>query len=105
MVEQHPNTDLYRVPGHESWNLTWNDLKPGAMYWDTRFDPGERLSVKLPNNAEWLIDRRPPIWTRTGEPPNITVTPSINHQGQYHGHLSAGILTEDVEGRTFTQGT
>lgn len=95
MVEEHPDATLYKLAGTEEW-IGWDQLKPGAMFWDTRFDNPKRLAVKLPSGVPWLIDRS---WKRTGEPPNITVTPSINHQGKYHGHLQNGYLTDDCEGR------
>ncbi len=32
-------------------------------------------------------------WTRTGEPPMVTVTPSLNvNREEWHGHLTAGQL-------------
>lgn len=40
-------------------------------------------------------------WTVTGEVPNITATPSINMPGRYHGWLTNGILSDDLEGRTY----
>lgn len=40
-------------------------------------------------------------WTVTGTPPNITVTPSINMVGTYHGWLTNGVLSDDLEGRTY----
>lgn len=49
-------------------------------------------------------------WVVTGEqkgPPmtwlleHITVTPSINIVGIYHGWLKGGILSDDLEGRTY----
>lgn len=40
-------------------------------------------------------------WTVTGELPNITVHPSINCVGIYHGWIRDGILTDDCEGRKF----
>jgi hypothetical protein len=40
-------------------------------------------------------------WTVTGEPPCITVTPSINCVGEYHGFIRDGIIGDDVEGRRF----
>lgn len=43
-------------------------------------------------------------WTVTGDPPNITVSPSINAVGDYHGWLQNGVLSDDCEGRTFPQG-
>ena len=40
-------------------------------------------------------------WTVTGKPPLITATPSINMVGKYHGWLTDGILSDDLEGRTY----
>jgi hypothetical protein len=40
-------------------------------------------------------------WTVTGEAPDITVSPSINMVGVYHGFIQNGVITDDVEGRTF----
>ena len=40
-------------------------------------------------------------WTVTGEAPNITVAPSINCVGTYHGWLQNGVLSDDVEGRAY----
>ncbi len=87
--------------------VLFNDLKPGAMW----SDDGE-LTVKLPSGSEWNMDRGRllnaakkgrdfPQWTRTGEAPNVTAHPSINHVGQYHGWLKNGVLTDDCEGRTY----
>ena len=40
-------------------------------------------------------------WTVTGEPPNITVDPSINIEGYWHGWIKNGVITADVDGRKF----
>jgi hypothetical protein len=40
-------------------------------------------------------------WTVTGTPPLITVTPSINAVGSYHGYIKNGIISDDCEGRKF----
>lgn len=42
-------------------------------------------------------------WKVVGDLPLITATPSINIIGLYHGFITAGILTADCEGRTFTE--
>jgi hypothetical protein len=112
--------DLGYPPPHEmrtfeladGSHVFWRDLKPGAMW----FEDGE-LVVKLPGGAvgnEWNVDRgrainverekagkkeRLPQWHRTGEPPNVTATPSINWVGNYHGWLTKGVLSDDVDGR------
>lgn len=44
---------------------------------------------------------QPDGWVVTGAPPDLTVAPSINAQGTYHGFLQNGVLTDDCEGRQF----
>jgi hypothetical protein len=67
------------------------------------------LFVVLPNGEEFCPDfcyshtrgNTQAGWTVTGEAPNITVSPSINCIGRFHGWLQNGVISEDVEGRTF----
>lgn len=40
-------------------------------------------------------------WVVKGIPPKITVTPSINAVGRYHGFITNGIISDDCEGRKF----
>lgn len=35
-------------------------------------------------------------WTVSGVPPNITVSPSINMVGRYHGFLQNGVIGDPV---------
>lgn len=73
---------------------------PGAMfetYWRPalRKEDGRAISAVCPNGEVWCIDEEASsggFWERTGEPPNLTVTPSIV-AGDYHGHLTAGSFT------------
>lgn len=37
-----------------------------------------------------------------GQKPNITISPSVNCEGSYHGHIKNGVITDDVEGREYT---
>ena len=72
--------------------------KPGAMWYGER--KGRRLwVVMLPCLAEFWQDQRTTDgrhpWTCTGEPPNVTVTPSIHYIGLYHGFLINGIFSDD----------
>lgn len=41
-------------------------------------------------------------WTMTGPLEALTVTPSINAVGSYHGFVTAGVISDDCEGRKFT---
>ena len=36
-----------------------------------------------------------------GETPDITVKPSINCDGSYHGYIKHGVITDDCEGREY----
>lgn len=61
--------------------------------------------VVLPS-GDWFcpdqkVSRGDHGWTVTGEPPTITVAPSINDVGRYHGWLRDGELSDDVEGRLY----
>lgn len=38
-------------------------------------------------------------WTVTGVEPLITLSPSINIVGSYHGWIREGTITDDIEGR------
>ena len=69
------------------------------------------LLVMLPCGFPFLIDGRAyddekggyfgDGWVVTGEPPRITVSPSINFKRHYHGFLQHGVISDDCEGRTF----
>lgn len=83
---------------------------PGAM-WDAYWMEGEGpdglyLVVKTPDGFEWQIDgaasnaQGQPGWERQGEPPRVTVRPSIGTPG-YHGFLIDGEFTADIEGRSY----
>ena len=82
---------------------------PGAM-WQTDYladlwpgPDGLCLTVILPSGEPWVIDgpsSHGDGWTRVGVPPLITVQPSILTP-RYHGWLTDGVLSDDLEGRTY----
>jgi len=98
--------------------LTLAEAEPG-MLWDAPWyldfaDPwagpdGRSLVMRLPGGGEWAIDapaQNGPGWERSGEPPKITARPSIlSHPSGsvrgYHGWLTDGVLSDDLEGRTY----
>lgn len=61
------------------------------------------LMVVLPNGDYFGVDSsisgETRGWQVAGEPPRITVSPSINCVGAWHGWLQDGVLSDDVEGR------
>jgi hypothetical protein len=100
----------YRRVDEPTTMYTERDLPPGAMF-DAFWLPwtgqdGKSMSVILPPGGMvnvWHIDgeaRSGGHWTREGEPPNITASPSIK-SSRYHGFLQNGTLTSDVEGQVF----
>lgn len=57
------------------------------------------LNVVCPNGAEWMVDQvssNGTGWSVTGEPANLTCSPSIAATG-YHGFLQGGQFTADCE--------
>lgn len=91
---------------------------PGAMYDATEWSPkswrgpdGRCWAIVLPPASVadyWLIDGEASSggrWSRTGSPPNVSVTPSIATPN-YHGFLGSngappGYLSDDLEGRRY----
>lgn len=67
------------------------------------------LVVRLPGSTEFCIDtlawRDGQVygngWTVTGEAPRVTLSPSINIVGSYHGWIRDGVITDDCEGRSY----
>lgn len=94
---------LRELPPGAIWRATWMEEIKGSPY--TAPD-GKAWALMLPGGIEWLIysyssDKPPRKWDVQGELPNITVSPSINQTGVYHGHVKNGVVTPDCEGRSF----
>ncbi len=74
-------------------------------YWRDNAAKRPPLCVVLPSGDWFAVDGTASDndhgWTVTGNPPNITVSPSINAIGSYHGWLQNGVLSDDCEGRRF----
>lgn len=89
------------APDGKEYALRDKLLPPGAC----RVDEDGLIFVRLPDgedfcpNLTWSKER----WTVSGVPPHLTVSPSINAVGTYHGYISAGVLSDDVEKRVFPQ--
>lgn len=91
----------YSTDGASKWTLHWQDMPPAGAMWhswwldDIHPGPDGRSITVMTPGGEWNIDgfesrshTRP--WTRTGSPPDLVVTPSINIEGSYHGWLGNG---------------
>ena len=96
--------------------LTLDEAEPG-MLWEAPWyadvgwhgTDGKSYVMRLPGNGEWPMDAISASggrWERTGEVPRFTVRPSILSHGTstvktYHGFLTDGLLSDDLEGRTY----
>ena len=77
-------------------------IAPGDMWHEPELDGehGECWAVVLPNGRVWRTTdpaSDPPheLWDVSGEPPDITVSPSINDtspRGGWHGWIRDGVL-------------
>ena len=87
-------------------NYPQNLLSP--QYFQTHQANRKPLYVQLPDGP-FCVDSKVSNgnhgWTVTGEPPNITVSPSINsspgYPDGYHGFLQNGVISDDLEGRKY----
>lgn len=97
-----PDGKLYALhdkdlPAGAMWEAPWN--KPDWIGSD-----GRSIVVQLPSGTGFPADAPSTDgarWTRTGTPPQITLHPSINEVGRYHGNLIGGVLSRCVEGNQF----
>ena len=93
-VIDHPNTDS---------NVSVLMNHPGAMWREPEYDRDGREAwvIVLPNRAgAWWTTWDSPqgLWQVTGEPPKLTVHPSINAgdapgPGNWHGWIKDGVMT------------
>ena len=91
------------------WMETWFDgVAPRYVREHQHLRPP--MFVKLPDGTDFCIDTRAyqhpqghygDGWGCAGDPPNITLSPSINCVGRYHGFIRDGVITDDCEGRQF----
>lgn len=100
--------DGNRLPAGLMWFEDIDSSGLSAFYHEHNAD---RLPIMLvlPCGCWFLVDSRATGsdsgWAVTGTPPNLTMTPSINCLSHpsgvgWHGYLTNGILTDDVEGRS-----
>lgn len=60
---------------------------PGGILWSPHY--------KVDFGAQWQIV--------SGEAPRITVRPSISYPQRYHGWLTEGVLSDDLDGRLYDE--
>lgn len=87
------------APDGREYVLSDKHMPPGAYRKDDnllyiRMPDGEDFCPNFPGREQWSM---------SGELPLITISPSIHAVGTYHGHIIAGVLGDDGDGRKFTQ--
>jgi len=93
---------------HLDWPDFFASRKRLSDYYLTNNTHRLPLLVMLPKAGVFCVDSKcwdqngmHGGWTVTGTAPLITVSPSINVVGVYHGFIQNGVLTDDCEGRTY----
>jgi hypothetical protein len=104
-----PTEEQYNVDP-DQWMWVWHFCSPKHLseYYKNNNSHRNPLLVMLPPHDLFCVDgmcwdhgKYYGGWTVTGEAPLITLSPSINMVGSYHGWLQNGILSDDCEGRKY----
>lgn len=101
--EDEWQTNLRRAMKRGDHGAMWTtieDAPVGAMWYADWYPwkgpDGQCLVVKTPG-GDWVVDRPHEGgrgWTRTGNPPFVTASPSIHFPERYHGWLRDGVLID-----------
>lgn len=101
---------FYLPKEYDETEWPWYLAKPERIseFYKQRNSDRQPLFVLLPGRNIFLVDGKCWSsgnyyggWRVSGIPPQITVEPSINISGSYHGFLQNGVIGNDVEGRVF----
>lgn len=91
-----------------TWSLDGVDLCDVLSVEYTRDWAGVRppVVIRLPGPVDVCLDRQVDGegghgWTVRGVAPHLTVTPSVNIIGVYHGFIRDGFVTPDCQGRLY----
>lgn len=95
------------------WYLTLDHHRRyiGTKYFERWAAKRPPVVVYLPGNIAFCVDdaarQNGKIisagWNVAGDAPLITVHPSINIGGIYHGYITNGIIGDDTEGRKYDE--
>lgn len=103
-LDEHGNVDVAKREVGDMWFLDCDEAELRtrtltAQYW--RDNAGRKpIVVMLPGRNYFLVDGKGfsrerghfDCWTVTGVPPALTVSPSIDMTGRWHGWLRDGVL-------------
>lgn len=109
LIEVDPNNPAQRIEVGDMWYATDSaEFEQGLDYETNRRGKVPPLWIKLPSKDFHCLDSKSfdgksygNGWVIKGEPPNITVTPSINYIDRWHGWISNGVMSDDCDGRTY----
>lgn len=105
-----PGTMFYVPENADLTQWPWYNVTPDHLssYYHQNNRSRRPLFVVLPGKELFLVDgqcwkdgQRYGGWEVSGSAPNITVHPSINIGGCYHGWLKNGEVSPDCEGRVY----
>lgn len=91
------------------WKLhiaDFEDRKQIGAVWSYPSQP-DRVFITLPCGSAFPADGHHETadpWRVTGELPNISMQPSIRVHGGWHGFITDGVLSDDLEHKVFPQG-
>lgn len=110
-IRDLPIGTMFYVPKNadmDEWPWYLADKEYLSDYYKKNNSHRQPLFVILPKHTLYLIDgkcfdngKAYGGWIVTGFAPLITVQPSIDFKGTYHGFLQNGVISDDVEGRIF----
>lgn len=96
--------------GHYRWPSYYASPKRLSSFYKSYTQDRPPILVMLPSRVLWCVDSMCVNsgnwyggWSVTGKAPNISVSPSINVGGHYHGFLTNGVIGNDVEGRKYSE--
>jgi len=101
------DSDEWQVNHKRRWSTDSGVPEPGDLFWATWHHSGTpHLYAICPDGRLWDCDGPSSNgngWTRTGDPPAITCSPSIwtDMPHGYHGFLQGGVFTDDLSGKVF----
>lgn len=96
---------LRETPPGAMWIADWFPDKGPNGQWSG--PDGKVWCLMMPGGIEWIVysystgPEPRQKWSVSGTPPLITVSPSINIVGSYHGCVKDGVVSEDCEGRPY----
>lgn len=75
--------------------------KSGSPDWFVDFIVDRTSSKDGPGGPGWKVTIVGELVD--GKPANITLAPSVDCGGEYHGYIREGMVTNDCEGRTYKE--